>query len=193
MKQLLMLIILLFLFAACSPTHTTSPTSAPTNSTDGEAIPTREGDSGADISGDPGSGFGFGDMLEGEGFAAVVSGDGVALEFNDVGYFGCENGDTYAIRPSEGGLPQLTILLPADISPGTYTLGDRNITAMVVTADNQAYAGILDGILVIDSVAGTVGEQVKGSFDFSATNGTNTVNAQGVFDFTTPSGTGFCP
>jgi hypothetical protein len=188
MKYLLVLMTMLLVLAACStpPANTTNPTAV----TNGESAPTQEG--GIDVSGDPGTGFGFGDMLEGEGFAAVVSGDNVALEFHGTGYYGCENGNTYAIRPSSGGLPQLTIIVPADIAAGTYTLGDRNITAMIATADNQVYAGILDGILVLDGIATAAGQQVKGSFDFSATNGSNTVAAQGVFDFMPASDTVFC-
>jgi hypothetical protein len=188
MKHILVLMTLILALAACStpPANTTNPTAVP----NGESAPTQEG--GIDVSGDPGTGFGFGDMLEGEGFAAVVSGDNVALEFNDAGYYGCENGNTYAIRPANGNLPQLTIIVPADIAPGNYTLGDRNITAMVVTADNQVYAGILDGILVLDSIATAANQQVKGSFDFSATNGSNTVLAQGEFDFMPASATVFC-
>ena len=190
MKQILVLMILLLVLAACStpPANTTNPTAT----MNGESVPTQEGGTGVDISGDPGSGFGFGDMLEGEGFAAVVSGDNIALEFDDTGYYGCENGNTYAIRPTNGSLPQLTIIVPADVAPGTYTLGDRNVTATVVTADNQVYAGILDGFLVIDSIATAAGQQVKGSFVFSATNGSNTVSAQGEFDFMPASDTVFC-
>lgn len=185
-----LLILMLLVLAACStpPANTTNPTGNP----NGEGVPTQEGGTGVDVSGDPGSGFGFGDMLEGEGFAAVVSGNNVALEFDDVGYYGCENGNTYAIRPANGSLPQLTIIVPADITPGTYTLGDRNVTATVATADNQVYAGILDGILVIDSIATAANQQVKGSFDFSATNGSNSVSAQGEFDFMPASDTVFC-
>ena len=188
MKQILVLMILGAILAACStpPANTVNPTAT----TSGESAPTQEG--GIDVSGDPGSGFGFGDMLEGEGFAAVVSGDNVALEFHGMGYYGCENGNTYAIRPASGGLPQLTIIVPSDIAPGNYTLGDRNITATIATADNQVYAGILDGILVIDSIATAAGQQVKGSFDFSATNGSNSVTAQGEFDFMPASDTVFC-
>ena len=190
MKQLLILMILIGILTACStpPANTTNPTAT----VSGESAPTQEGGTGIEVSGDPGSGFGFGDMLEGEGFAAVVSGNNVALEFDDAGYYGCENGNTYAIRPASGGLPQLTIIVPADIAPGNYTLGDRNITATIATADNQVYAGILDGILVIDSIATAAGQQVKGSFDFSATNGSNSVTAQGEFDFMPASDTVFC-
>ena len=142
MKHILGLMILVAILAACSTPPANTPN--PTATVSGESAPTQEG--GIDVSGDPGAGFGFGDMLEGEGFAAVVTGDNVALEFNDAGYYGCENGNTYAIRPANGSLPQLTIIVPADIAPGNYTLGDRNITAMIATADNQVYAGILDGI-----------------------------------------------
>src|SRR5262245_5539105 len=98
MKHTLILMIALLILAACStpPANTTNPTATVSS----ESVPTQEGGTGADVSGDPGSGFGFGNMLEGEGFAAVVSGNNVALEFNDAGYYGCENGNTYAIRPA---------------------------------------------------------------------------------------------
>ncbi|MDQ7025266.1 MAG: hypothetical protein Q9P44_06865 [Anaerolineae bacterium] len=198
MKQLFMLLMTLVLVAACSPTtsstdspSTTAPNNAPTSTVDTEPIPTREGGD-AQITGDPGSGFGFDLSVDGDGFVAVASGDNVALEFDGEGFFACENSNTYAIRPSTGALPLLTIIVPADITVGTYTIGDRNIMASVVTADNAVYAGIINGILVLDAVATESGQRVTGNFDVDVSNGSNTINARGEFDFMTTSDTVFC-
>lgn len=193
MTRLLLLLVLLA--AACTPTTTTDSTSsaAPTNTVDTEPIPTQEGGD-ATVVGDPGSASGLGNTLrlEGEGFVAAANGGNVALSFSGEGYYGCENSNTYALRPATGGLPQLTIILPMDITPGTYTVGDRNITASVVTADNAVYAGVLNGILVLEEVATAANQRVKGSFDVDLSNGTNSINTQGLFDFTTSSATEFC-
>jgi hypothetical protein len=192
MKRLLLLLVLLM--AACSPTTTNNTSStAPTSTIDSEPIPTQEGGD-ATIVGDPGSSSGLGNPLRlaGEGFVAAANGGDVALSFNGTGYYACENGNTYALRPASGGLPQLTIILPMDITPGTYTIGDRNITVSVVTADNQVYAGVLNGILVLEEVATAANQRVKGSLDVDLSNGTNSINAQALFDFTTTSTTVFC-
>lgn len=198
MKQLFILMLTVLLVAACNPTtstdspSTTIPTNAPTSTIDTEPIPTREGADDTEITGDPGSGFGNESASDDEGFVAVVSGGNVALEFDGEGFYGCENSNTYAIRPSTGALPLLTIIVPADITVGTYTIGDRNIMAMVATADNAVYAGIIDGILILEAVATEVGQRVTGNFDVDVSNGSNTINARGEFNFTTTPDTVFC-
>jgi hypothetical protein len=197
MKRLSLIIIMMLIMSACTSTtstNTSTNTPAPNNNTNsgGEPTPTREGDSGADITGDPGSGFGFGALLQGDGFAALAEGSGINLEFNDAGSYGCENGNTYALRPATGEFPQLTIILPTDITSGTFTVGDDNISASLATAENSVYAGIIAGILVLENVPASSAERITGNFDVDLSNGSNTVNVRGEFDFVIGEDTVFC-
>lgn len=195
LKYWMGLIGLLLILAACSPAE---PTPAPTSTSRGSiATPTREGalsapnDSG-EVQGDPGSGFGFETTFAG-GFEAIVAG-GRSAVMDGNGYFACEN-DQYVIRPSDDGLQQVTLIVNPGVRPGTHQLGNQGASAasaMVAFDDGAVYAGDVQGLLVLNNIAAAPEQRVRGSFDFRASNGTDTVNVAGEFDFMSASRVRYC-
>lgn len=196
---LLLLIVLLPILTACDDLDTVlSPTRTPVDSpTDAVPTPTREGATPAPnpqptIFSDPADGFGIPDestaAFEAELFGAVER------TLSGPGYLGCENGQ-YALRPSDEGLEQVTITLPPDITPGNYdigTIGSADVSGIVSLADNRVFANRVDGLLILEAMATGGGQAVRGSFDFSASNGAQTINARGEFDFTSDPNAAYC-
>ncbi len=184
-------IVLLFAIG-CTPAATPTATPDSTQPTTTEPTPTAEGDTSS-VTGDPGSGFAMEGGLQGTGFQAVIDG-AVQATMSGQGYYACEN-SMYVIRPLPDGLQQVTLILPANIVPGVYRLvdmGGSGPAATVSFSDGQVYAGRVDGVLVLNSVASAPDQNVSGSFDFTASNGAGEVSARGEFDFTSQSGVLYC-
>lgn len=191
-RILIIAVLLVLVIIGCTPVET--PTAAPGNTPSGttnEPTPTAEGVS--DVTGDPGSGFGIETGLQGSGFEAVIDG-AMQATMTGPGYYACEN-SMYVIRPLPDGLQQVTLILPANIVPGVYRLvdmGGSGPAATVSFSDGQVYAGRVNGVLVLNSVATGAGQSVSGNFDFTASNGAGEVSARGEFDFTSQEGVLYC-
>ena len=193
MLRTLIIFILLLGLSACE----TATTSTPNNSnTGGAPTPTREGDdSGVDVSGDPGSGFGLGDVSDVVGFSGQLSG-AETLDVSGTGMINCEN-SVYVIRADMSSFPQVSLILSSGASPDTYTLanntGDGSVaSATVFFEDGRVFATNVEGILIINDLANTPNETVRGSFDFSASSGAQTINARGEFDFVSSEDAVYC-
>lgn len=191
MKKAIILLCMMIL-AACTPSPNTSPTSAlPTPSREGSVIEAVTEESN-DITGDPGSGFGV-DELPNTPFAALVTGD-VEISVTGDGAFACENG-VYVIRSSVGDLPQISLILPANASTGQFELHNNdgvNASASLFLADGSVFAGGIDGLLIINSIATAPTQLVEGNFVFEANNGGDNVEVQGQFSFMAGVNTVFC-
>lgn len=182
---------------ACAPTET------PTDSTDNGdsandiidsvATPTREGDTGTDITGDPGSGFGF-DSTE-AGFSAIYTGAEVG-EVVGAGTINCENG-VYVIRPYADGFPQISVILAEGAIADTYALennaGDGSTTtATLFFEDGRVFAGGVTGSLTIEALATAPNQDVRGTFTFSATSDSASIDVTGSFDFVSSADATYC-
>ncbi|MGJ3238846.1 MAG: hypothetical protein ACFE0Q_09090 [Anaerolineae bacterium] len=186
------LIVLMWALVACVPTTTT------VIDDDDEPIPTREGviEGGEDsITGDPGSGFGLDDENLVEGFVAELNGT-QAVTVAGEGTLTCENG-VPVIRASIDDFPQVAIILTSGATPGNYTLQDNPgdgsaASATVFLEDGRAFANEVEGLAVINDLATETGQPVIGSFDFSASSGTETISARGEFNFSADADSTFC-
>jgi hypothetical protein len=186
------ILLLITLLAACTASPNTSPTSA-------VATPTREGSviseatgEANDVIGDPGIGFGISDLPNAP-FAALVTGD-VEITVTGDGSYGCENG-TYVIRSSAGDFPQISLILPIGNSTGQFELGNndgQNASASLFLADGRAFAGGIEGLLIVNSIATAPTQLVTGNFVFEATNGGDNVEVSGQFNFMAGVDTVFC-
>lgn len=192
-----LLLLTLLIVAACTPTDTTLPTQAvlPDGNTAGSSVPTptREGASEA-VVGDAGSGFGFENSADAP-FYATISG-AIDAQIGGEGYIACENG-RYTVRTSPQGLEQVTLILPPQPATGTYNLRDNSsdtasVSATVSFDDGAVYAGNIDGILILDTVATANGEGISGTFDFSASNGAGSIMVRGELDFSATADATFC-
>ncbi len=178
----LVILIIIALLGACAPTTTTDTTG------NNEPVPTREGASADDIevSGDPGSGFGLGDAGADGGFIAELSGASNE-SLSGRGVINCEN-NVYVIRPALDMFPQVSLILPTGATPDNYTLANNQgdgsaASASVFFADGRVFAANVNGIVIINNLATQAGQPVSGSFDFSASSGSQTIDARGEFDF----------
>lgn len=193
MNRSLLILLLILLITACTPT-----TGTPANNNSGGApTPTREGDDngGIEVSGDPGSGFGLGDAPEGTGFVAQLDG-AETLDVRGAGTINCENG-VYVIRADMSSFPQISLILPSGASPETFTLanntGDGSVaSANVFFEDGRVFAATVEGILIINDLATSPNQPVRGSFDFSASSGAQMINARGEFDFMSGENAVYC-
>ena len=200
MNRSLLILLLMLAITACAPTTTepSNPTSIPNNNdTNNAPTPTREGDDSNDIevSSDPGSGFGLGDDSDSTGFTAQLDG-AETLDVSGAGTINCENG-VYVIRANMSSFPQLSLILPSGASPETFNLannmGDGSVaSASVFFEDGRVFAASVDGILIINDLATSPNQTVRGSFDFSASSGSQTINARGEFDFVSGDDAVYC-
>lgn len=209
-RSIIGLLLLVLLLAACDAGTTGSggDVASRTPAVGGAASPTPEGgaaptsdgsiilpgDGEEDVVGDPEDGFETG--TQGMGFLALVTGSAFNGEIAGDGYFACEN-NRYAIRSDSSNFPQVTLILPADVTPGTYSFGDMDtdpdvVAAMIVLEDNSVFAGSVLGTLILNTVADTPGEIVSGSYDFTASNGQSTLAAEGSFEFRSSEGVTYC-
>ena len=190
MLKQLMIMLILIVIASCTPSDTVN------NNTDSGATPTREGDSDIEVSGDPGSGFGLSDESDDGGFVAELSGAETET-LSGAGIINCEN-SVYVIRPSLDSFPQISLILPRDAGTGSFNLvnnpGDGSAaSATVFFDDGRVFAIGVDGILIVDAIATEAGQAVQGSFDFSASSGSEIIDARGEFDFISGEDTIYCP
>ena len=195
MMHKILVLLLILVMSACAPTTSTTPD--PNNNTGGAPTPTREGDDsgGVDVSGDPGSGFGLGDAPEGTGFVAQLDGAETA-DITGAGAINCENG-MYVIRADMSSFPQISLILPSGASPETFTLanntGDGSVASgTVFFEDGRVFATNVEGILIINEIANSPNQTVRGSFDFSASSGAETINARGEFEFMSGADAVYC-
>ncbi len=204
----LTLLLIAVLVAACDTGTTDSGggnTAAPDGASptpEGAAQPTSEpgiilpGEGEMTLIGDPPGGSNPDTSTQGRGFVAQLSGPAFSGEIVEAGYIGCEN-DRYVIRSSNENFPQVTLILPPDVTPGTYSFGDMSrdpaaASASVTLADNQVFAGSVIGTLILNTVASAPGEVVSGSYDFSASNGESNLSVEGSMEFRAAEGTVFC-
>lgn len=150
-----------------------------------------------DITGDPQGGGDFQTGTQGRGFEAQISGFEFTGVMNGDGYFACENNDRYVIRTSDSGLEQVTLILPPDVTPGTYSFGDMSQfpdtpSAMVTLEDNSVFAGSVIGSLILNTVADAPNELISGSYDFIASNGESNLSVEGSFEFRSAEGVAYC-
>jgi|GEM_PF-5826370 len=205
LKRLLFLIVMVAL-AACAPTVTDTPdntgdtTDETGNPTSSVPTPTREGDTsddGIDVVGDPGSGFGLGDVNDGDaGFVAEITGAEEAAVIG-TGTINCEN-NVYVLRAELASFPQIAIILPEGASPGNFNLVDNTGDGTVASAtvffeDGRVFAVDVEGIVIVSDLATQAGQPVSGSFDFSASSGAESVNVRGEFDFVSGEDAIYCP
>lgn len=195
--QIGLLFLLVISLAACGA-DSTPTASAPTRNPDAEPTPTREEagvelGAGGEVIGDAASDFGLDPDFEAQNFFAYVEG-ALTRNISGEGYFACENGQ-YALRPSASGLEQVTFLLPPDITPGTYSLGTQGsaeVAALVSLEDNRVFAGGVSGTLILNFVADAPGEIIAGTFNFQASNNSETVSVSGEFEFTSAATVPYC-
>lgn len=191
MKQSIFALCIIIL-AACTPGSSTNPTSAlPTPSREGSVISEATGEAN-DVIGDPGIGFGISDLPNAP-FAALVTGDADITVTGD-GAYGCENG-VYVIRSSAGDFPQVSLFLPVGGGTGQFELVNNdgmNASASLFLADGRAFAGGIEGLLIVNSIATAPTQLVSGNFVFSATNGGDNVEVSGQFNFMAGVDTVFC-
>lgn len=202
-----LIVMLIGLLAACAPTETDSPTVAVTSDEPVAATPTRENDAEAasvsiptansdnSLQGDPGSDAGFQVAAAQDGFQFSLFGATTAEDIG-AGVLNCENGQM-VIRATNGDFPQITLILPQGSGTGEFTLHDHSLTgdsasASVFLADGSVFAADVEGILIVDALADAIAEEVRGSFDFSASSGTSLINARGEFDFVADAQDSFC-
>jgi len=148
------------------------------------------------VNGDPQSGDDFQTGTLGSGFIADVSGPAFNGRIEGEGYFACEN-DRYVIRRSDSGLEQVTLILPPDVTPGTYSFGDMSQfpdspSAMVTLEDNRVFAGSVIGTLILNTVADAPNEIVSGSYEFNASNGQSNLSVEGSFEFRSAEDVAYC-
>lgn len=192
MLRTLIIFLLLLGLSACE----TGTGSTPSSPIDNIPTPTREGDdSGIEVSGDPGSGFGLGDASTDIGFTGQLDG-AETLDVSGVGMLNCEN-SVYVIRADISSFPQVSLILPSGASPDTYTLannrGDGSVaSATVFFEDGRVFASSVEGILIINDLANSPNQTVRGSFDFSASSGAQTINARGEFNFVSSENAVYC-
>ncbi len=75
-----------------------------------------------------------------------------------------------------------TISMPLDVQPGTYSLTESGFGAGVSNSDNQSEFSVTSGSITITSHNGN---NLVGTFNFTASNGSTTVNVNnGSFDVT---------
>lgn len=126
-------------------------------------------------------------------FAAIISGD-VDMEVTGTGYYACLTAQHVISNkaPGNNNLNNVVINIQADTEPGTYDIAsvqiDIPVSAYFVDLPaNGYYRDDVSGILELTSIATQAGEQIAGSFTFSArkTNG-QSVTVNGRFDFTAP-------
>lgn len=193
--RILSMLILLLALVACTPT-TGSPTAdtIPTPTREGSVITGETNGDNGSVTGDLGIGFGVSE-LPNTPFAALVTG-AEAISISGDGAFGCENG-LYVIRSSASDFPQVSLILPSNASTGEFALstnqGDgATASASLFFADGRVFAGGVDGLLVIESLATAPTQQIIGSFVFTANNGGAEVEVQGQFSFIALPTTVFC-
>lgn len=200
MKHSIIGVMLLVMMLAACDAGGASTGGAASPTPEGGAAPTSEGsiilpgEGEISVTGDPQNGFETG--TQGFGFRAQVTGNVFNDEIAGDGYFACEN-DRYVIRSDGSNLPQVTLILPADVAPGTYSFGDMDtdpevVAAMIVLEDNSVFAGSVLGTLILNTVADAPGEVVSGSYDFTASNGQSTLAAEGSFEFRSSEGVTYC-
>ncbi|MEL6404849.1 MAG: hypothetical protein AAFR81_10830 [Chloroflexota bacterium] len=198
-KFWIVIVMIAGVLVACAPTDTGETTGdddagdSASDIIDTVPTPTREGDTSADITGDPGSGFGF-DSTE-AGFSAVYTGADTG-EVAGIGIIGCENG-VYVIRPYADGFPQISIILAEDTSTGTYTLSDNagdgsTVTATIFFEDGRVFAAGVTGSLTLEALATAPNQDVRGTFSFSATSGSASMDVAGSFDFVSDADAVYC-
>ena len=195
MKPSIILLALVFL-AACTanPTPTSNTGALPTPSREGSVITDDTGGDNGSVIGDPGFGFGENELPNAP-FAALVTG-AVELTVTGDGAYGCENG-VYVIRSSASDFPQVSIILPTSPEAATYELvnnaGDGSTASgSLFLADGRVYAAGVSGVLVMVNVADAPTEQVSGSFDFTANNGSEEVEVRGQFNLIAAPDAAFC-
>jgi len=186
LKQALIFLTLIAI-ASCTPSDTV-------NNSDSAPIPTREGD--IEVSGDPGSGFGLGDASNDSGFVAEMSGAETET-LSGAGTINCEN-SVYVIRPSLDSFPQISLILPGNATPGTFTPvnnpGDGSAaSASVFFEDGRVFATGIEGILIVNDLATAPGQAVSGNFDFSARSNSESISVRGEFDFISTEDAVYCP
>lgn len=196
---LLCTLILASLSACVPPDNSAMPTLAqlPTNVpyTGADATPTREGNfspapatpvSDAPGDGAPGSGaidIVTGDLPElvGDGFAVRVTG-AINEEWTAEGVASCAS-DGFVVASANA---RLTLTMPIMARAGLFDLGvnvdTQSARPVYVAPGNVAYTQAVEGVLVLDSLNLSDGGRIQGSFDFSASDGTNDVNLSGQFD-----------
>lgn len=95
----------------------------------------------------------------------------------------------------------LAFILPASIGSGEYALNSianvsqagLDFTVQVLLSPTEIYDQQIEGTITIEAISHTAGENAKGTFVFSASNGTNTINVEGAFDFTPDVSATYCP
>lgn len=145
------------------------------------------------------------------GFTAQLSG-AEEKSITGPGFYQCtepteaEIGDTTTTLPGyqeiaaeARAFDSVQFLLPRNIGPGEYTLntmgtlrpGD-DFVAIAITDPAVMYGNIISGTLTLEQLPAAAGDTVKGSFTFSASNGSEIINVEGAFEFTTSAATAFC-
>jgi|GEM_PF-6950950 len=126
-------------------------------------------------------------------FAAIISGD-VEMEITGTGYYACLTGQHVISNKAPGNtdLNNVVINIEPDTVTGTHSISTAQINVPVSAyfvnlPDNGYYRDNVSGSLELTAIATQPGEQIAGTFSFSAqrTNG-ETINIVGQFDFTVP-------
>jgi hypothetical protein len=200
MKQVIF-ITLLTIISACTPLAESTLEASPVATIDSLPTPSREGQVSGntdEIVGDPGSGFGLNVLGENQsenGFVAQTEG-AVRISITGIGSINCENA-VYVIRPNLNTFPQVSLILPQSARPTNYTLventGDGTVaSASLFLADGSVFAEAVEGLLIINELASAANQAVKGSFDFTASNGLSQVAVRGTFDFISAADADYC-
>ncbi len=93
----------------------------------------------------------------------------------------------------------ISFILPTNIGLGTYDLNSPSntpvgldFTAQIVLAPSAVYDQDIRGTLTIEALPKAAGEIAQGSFAFTASNGSETVEAVGSFNFIAGEDSAYC-